>query len=401
MLLATNKKALHQGNSTIANTQHEEQSEEQADTTVSAESVATTLSSEEETANATARETSEVTREQLALGKKLLNWRTLLPLAIVIAALIFAIAKANINPQKIWVTIQHANPFFLVAAFVIYYLSFGLRSLRWRLLLENVGYTKENGIHLPNFWQLTRIVYISFFANTVVPAKLGDLYRAYLLHQQIEVSTTRSFGTVLAERLLDLFILLLLFIPAFLISSLHQSMPTEIVLGMKLLLGAVVICGIALFVLRMQREAIAKLVPIRFREHYYHFQEGTLGSFRRLPGLIGLTVGVWACEALRFFFIALALKLIGGNFLHIFSASMFIGLGEALLTVIPTTGGGVGLVEGGMAGMIALFNHSKDVINQAAAAIVIDRVISFFSILIIGAIIFALTFGHKGRKKAK
>lgn len=391
MLLATNKKALQQGSSTIAKTQHEELWEEQADT--SNEPI--------QHANTTVAVEPEVTREQLALGKKLLNWRTLLPLAIVIAALIFAITKANINPQKIWAVIQQANPFFLVAAFVIYYLSFGLRALRWRLLLENVGYTKENGIHLPSFWQLTRIVYISFFANAVVPAKLGDLYRAYLLRQQIGVSTTRSFGTVLAERLLDLFILLLLFIPAFLISSLHQSMPAEIVLGMKVLLGAVVICGIALITLRIQREAIAKLVPIRFREHYYHFQEGTLGSFRRVPSLIGLTIGVWACEALRFFFIALALNLIAGNFLHIFSASMFIGLGEALLTVIPTTGGGVGLVEGGMAGMIALFNHSKDVITQAAAAIVIDRVISFFSILIIGALIFALTFGHQGRKKAK
>ena len=75
-----------------------------------------------------------------------------------------------------------------------------------------------------------------------------------------------------------------------------------------------------------------------------HFQEGTLGSFQRLPVLTGLTVGVWDCEALRFFFIAMPLNLIGGRIVHIVSAAFFIALGEALLTVVPFTGGGVGLV---------------------------------------------------------
>ncbi|GLV56968.1 TIGR00374 family protein [Dictyobacter sp. S3.2.2.5] len=340
----------------------------------------------------------EITRDQLALGKRLLNWRTLVPLAFVIVALVIVALKANINPQKTWAAIRHANLIFFLCAFCIYYLSFGLRAWRWKFLLENVGFKPENGIHLPRLPKLVEIVYISFFANVVVPAKLGDLYRAYLLRQEINVSTTRSFGTVLAERLLDLIILLLLFIPAVLI-SLHQNMPPQIALGMKILLIAVVIGIIGLFVLRQVREPIAKLIPGRFREQYYHFQEGTLGSFRRLPQLTLLTMGVWSCEALRFFFIALALNLIDGNLLHILTASIFIGLGEALLTVIPATGGGVGLVEGGMAAMIALFYKGVDLVNQTAAAILLDRIITLFSILVLGFIVFIIAFGKKAAQK--
>ncbi|GCF07852.1 lysylphosphatidylglycerol synthase transmembrane domain-containing protein [Dictyobacter arantiisoli] len=341
---------------------------------------------------------TDVTREQLALGKRLLHWRTLVPLVVVMIALIFFAQKANINPQKTWAAVKHANLAFFLAAFIIYYLSFGLRALRWRLLLENVGFKAENGIHLPGFKKIVEIVYISFFANVIVPAKLGDLYRAYLLRQEINVSTTRSFGTVLAERLLDLIVLLMLFIPAILI-SLHQHMPSQIRLGMQILLVAVVIGVAGLFVLRVTREQIAKRVPVRFREQYYHFQEGTLGSFRRLPLLAGLTVGVWACEALRFFFIALSLNLMSGSLIHILAAAIFIGLGEALLTVIPATGGGVGLVEGGMAAMIALFYQGTDLINQTAAAIVLDRVITLFSILVIGFIVFLVAFGKKTSRK--
>src|SRR5437764_2940026 len=245
------------------------------------------------------QEEPEISREQLSLGKRLLNWRTIVPLLIVIVALVYFAQKQHINPQQIGIEISHANILFFLAAFGIYYLSFPLRALRWCILLQNVGFTKANGVHLPKFWKLVEIIYISFFANVIVPAKLGDLYRAYLLRQDIGVSTTRSFGTVLAERLLDLIVLLLLFIPAIII-SLHENLPAPLRLGLEITLAAVVVGIIGLFVLRLAREQIARLVPVRFRQHYYHFQEGTLGSFRRLPTAQGLKVRVWRWHALRF-----------------------------------------------------------------------------------------------------
>ncbi len=340
----------------------------------------------------------DITQEQLSLSKRLFNWRTLAPLMIVIVALVIFAQRANIDPQKTWAVIRSANMAYFALAFCIYYCSFGIRALRWRILLQNVGFTKSNGVHLPGIAKLVEMIYISFFANAVVPAKLGDLYRAYLLKQEIGVSTTRSFGTVLAERLLDLVVLLLLFIPAVII-SLHENLPWQLRTSLEILLGAVVVGIAALFVLRHFREAIARFVPVRFRSHYYHFQEGTLGSFRRMPILFGLTVGVWACEALRFFFVAMALNLIGGSFIHILAAAIFIGLGEALLTIIPATGGGVGLVEGGMVAMIALFYQGPNANNLTLAAILLDRTISLFSILLIGTIVFFIAFGKKAAQK--
>lgn len=341
-----------------------------------------------------AAQDQEITREQLSLGKRLLNWRTLVPLALVIIFLTVFALHTNINPQKTWTAVRSANLLLFIAAFVIYYYSFVLRALRWRVLLQNAGYTKANGIELPRFWKLVEIVYISFFANAIVPAKLGDLYRAYLLRQEINVSTTRSFGTVLAERLLDLIVLLLLFIPAIII-SLHENLPPQLRLSLELLFGAVVVGIVCLFILRNARENIARLIPLRFRDQYYHFQEGTLGSFRRLPILSGFTVGVWLCEALRFFFIALSLHLISGDLVHIAAAAIFIGLGEALLSTIPATGGGVGFVEGGMVAMISLFYKGANAVNLTAAAILLDRSISLLSILIIGFFVFLFAFSRK------
>ena len=96
---------------------------------------------------------------------------------------------------------------------------------------------------------------------------------------------------------------------------------------------------------------------------------------------------------------ALSLSLIGGSFIHILAAAVVIGLGEAILTALPTTGGGIGLVEGGMAAMIALFYQGPDAVNLAAAAILLDRAISLFSVLLIGLIVFLIAFGRKASQK--
>ena len=336
----------------------------------------------------------EITREQLSIGKRLLNWRTIIPLVIVVVALVYFAKQEHINLQQTWAAIRHANPWFLLVSFCIYYLSFPIRTLRWQFLLQNVGYTKANGVHLPRFPKLLEILYISWFANVIVPAKLGDLYRAYLLRTETGLPASRTFGTVLAERLLDLFVLLMLFIPAVII-SLHENLPSQLRAGLIVTLVLVVVGAAALFVLRAFPAQIERLVPARFRAHYNHFQEGTLGSFRRVPRLGALTVGVWACESLRFFFVALAFGLLTGSLLHIVAASLFIALGEALLTVVPFTGGGVGLVEGGMFAMIALFSANT---SLAAAAILTDRTISLFSILVFGFIVFMVAFGRDARK---
>jgi uncharacterized protein (TIRG00374 family) len=347
--------------------------------------------------SAAERDTAVVASPPPSLFKRLLNWRTLVPLAIVIALLVLAAHNLQIDPAKTWDAVRTANLAFFLAGFVIYYLSFLIRAVRWKVLLENVGYNAANNIRLPGIWKLAEIVYMTWFANTIVPAKLGDVYRIYAICQEAKVSATRTVGTVVAERLCDLAVLLLLFVSSILI-SLHANLPSYLRTGLYVALVLVIAGVIALFLLRTYRDLIRRFVPRRLQGYYDHLHAGTLGSFRRVPLLFVLSVGVWLCEIGRFFFVALALNLIGGSLLHIAAATTFIALSEALLSTVPFTSGGVGLVEGGMLGVILLFTPSRDL---AAAGVLLDRVISLFSILIIGFIIFLITSGRQMAKKAK
>jgi uncharacterized protein (TIRG00374 family) len=328
--------------------------------------------------------------DRLSIGKRVLSWRTIVPLVLVIVvfALVAQHLSLELDPKTIGAAMAHANIWLFFAAFAVYYGSFPIRVLRWKLLLENVGYRKEQGVSLPSFWNLTKTLYLSWFANVIVPAKLGDVYRAYLLRQDADVSTTRSFGTVLAERILDLIVLLALFISAVLI-SLHGHLPTQLELALQVSLVLVGGLMAGLIALRVYRSKIGRFVPRRFRPHYVHFQEGTLGSFKRLHLLVPLTVVVWCMESLRFMLVALAAGLLSGDPLHVFAAALFIALGESLLTTVPLTSGGVGFVEAGMLGMILLFTaNTAAVHNLALATILLDRLISLVSVLIFGGILF-------------
>lgn len=345
----------------------------------------------------------ELNPEQLSLRKKLLSWRTIVPLVAVIVILVLLARSLSLelNPTSIAAALSHANIWLFLAGLIAFYASLLVRVVRWKLLLQNVGYRKEQGVYLPNFVRLTKILYLSWFANVVVPAKLGDVYRAYLLRQEARTSTMRSFGTVFAERIMDLIVLLFLFIGSLLV-SLHGQLPTQIELAFEVCFALVVGLLVGLVILRVYRNHIGRLVPPRFRAHYVHFQEGTLGSFKRLHLLIPLTVCAWSIESLRFLLMALATGLLTGNPIHILTAALFISLGESLLTAVPLTSGGVGFVEAGMFAMIWLFtSHTGAAQNLAGATILLDRIISLGSILVFGGILFfvVVVFGKGVRKQ--
>jgi glycosyltransferase 2 family protein len=351
-----------------------------------------------------APERADVSREQLGLGKRIANWRTIVPMAIILVLLVLAIKSfvTGFDLSKVGKAIAEANLFYLAIAFIAFYASFVVRVVRWRALLDNVGMTRDTSSHMPHFGKLFEILYLSWFANSVVPAKLGDVYRAYLLKQEANVSGTRSFGTILAERLLDFIVLLVLFVVAALFNfrqitaNLHPGVRATLLFGL-IAIFVLIVAGIAMLViLRVYREPIRSRIPERFQTKYDDFQAGTLGSFRRLPMLLIMTVTVWLCETTRFYFASQSVGLLPAD---AFWAAMFVALGESLLTVVPFTSGGIGIVEAGMLAMLLVFVHGPNAQNSSAAAIVLDRMISLGSVLVFGGILYLLVFVRNARKQ--
>jgi uncharacterized protein (TIRG00374 family) len=329
--------------------------------------------------------------EQMSLIRRLRQPRTILSIAVPLAIIAVAVA-ANWNDMKeVPGLIGKANLAMILLAFVVYYVGFPLRGFRWVRLLRGAGYKVKvrDG---------TEILFLSWMVNCVVPAKLGDLYRAYLLKLNSPVSATKTLGTVLMERILDLIAIAALGILAgyWHFRDSLNDLPNSVQLIFTF--GVVVIVVLILILVGMRnfgRRVIRALpLPHRVVDFYDRFEEGVFSSVgvRGLPLLGLLTAVIWATEALRLYFVVRALGFSGVDLG--LSGAMFVALIGSLLTAVPFTPAGLGLVELGMSGV--LINIFKASHPQAAAIILIDRTISVFSIVLLGAVAYIVSSKPRG-----
>jgi uncharacterized protein (TIRG00374 family) len=322
------------------------------------------------------------------LSQRLRDPRTIISIILPIALVVLiAITFSSIDFQALVDSITHANPWYLLLAFGVYYLGFPLRGYRWVLLLRGAG----TDIRVRDS---TEIIFISWLVNCLVPAKLGDVYRAYLLRLNYAVSLSRTFGTVFIERVFDLFAIVLLGLAAG-FWSFRSGMSPAVQLVFAIGLIVVAVLAIGLYTVRNFGSRIIRRLPLPHRmvEFYDRFEEGVFSiEPRRIPQLAVVTVLIWATEALRLYFVMLALGVTTGIGI---SGAFFVALIASLLTAVPFTPAGLGLVEVGVYGILVGLYHMPQ--HEAAAVVLVDRAISVLSVIIFGSIAYVLSDKTKVR----
>ncbi len=307
--------------------------------------------------------------------RRIISLPAMVSLALAVLFLVFMIIRFDVDLGEMWERVKNANPWYLALAFIIHYTTFYFRGARWRLLLQN---TATPGARVPGALYCSQLVLLGWFANSVGWLRLGDAYRAYLYRDEQNGSFSRTVGTILAERALDtvLVVLLLAVSVPFLLDKDDRVTWLVLAMAMSLVVGLAVI----LVAMTWLRRPLLRRLPSFFGERYERFHQGTMGSFQRLPqatlwGLLG-----WAAEIARMYLVFEALSLDVNLALPI-----FLTLANSLLTLVPTPGG-VGAVEWGVGGLaVRLSNLTAD---AAAALVLIDRAITYVSVILLGAVLF-------------
>jgi uncharacterized protein (TIRG00374 family) len=329
--------------------------------------------------------------DQMSLIRRLREPKTILSIAVPLVIIVIAAVLNGKYLSEVPADIGRANPLLVLLAFLVYYAGFPLRGWRWTKLLRGAGYKVriKDG---------TEILFLSWLVNCIVPAKLGDLYRAYLFKLNSPVSATKTLGTVFMERILDMIAIAALGLLAGywrFRGSLNDLPPsTQAIFAIGVVV--VVLLMVTLVVMRnFGRRVIAFLpLPHRVADFYDRFEEGVFGSVgaRGLPLLGLLTCVIWMTEALRLFFV---MKALGFSDVDLgLSGAMFVALIGSLLTAVPFTPGGVGLVETGMG--LVLTGVFKASTGHALAIVLVDRAISVFSIVVLGSIAYVISSKPRG-----
>jgi uncharacterized protein (TIRG00374 family) len=333
---------------------------------------------------------AELGAAPVSLGERLKQPKTLFSIIIplVLVVLVFRLAL-NIDVNELIEGVSRANKWLLLAAFVVFYAGFPLRGLRWALLLRGSGY------RVP-VRDSTEILFLSWLVNCLVPAKLGDVYRAYLLKiNSPVVSLSTTFGTVFIERILDLFMIASLGLAAG-FWSFRSGFPPEIQFVVALGLGVILAMLLVVFTMRSFGRRILERLPLPHRvlELYDKFEQGVFGALgvRSLPPLILITALIWSTEGFRLWFVVLAL---GFPDVQLgISGAFFVAFIGSLLTAVPLSPAGLGAVELGVVGVLTLAYGINP--QEAATIIVVDRLISVFSIVVLGSIVYAVSGKRRG-----
>jgi uncharacterized protein (TIRG00374 family) len=105
--------------------------------------------------------------------------------------------------NKIKFCFQKANYFYIFLSLIISLFGYWARAYRWKYSLQHLGYQT-------NFKNDFMSVCVSYFMNLTIP-RSGEITRAALLKKYENVPFDKGFGTIVAERIVDL-ILFLLFV---------------------------------------------------------------------------------------------------------------------------------------------------------------------------------------------
>ena len=128
-------------------------------------------------------------------------WQGLLGVAISVGFLLWALKGIDLGEVRD--QIRRANPWWYLLSVIAATSTFPLRAIRWRVLLGSS--TPER--RFQPYW---RAVAIGFMANNVLPARAGEVVRAYAGTELIGVPFSTVLTSIAVERIFDGVVLVLL-----------------------------------------------------------------------------------------------------------------------------------------------------------------------------------------------
>lgn len=143
---------------------------------------------------------SKTTKKRIVTLSKII-----IPLAIGIYITWHFYSAMDASTKKVFYrAIAHANYGWIILSMCMGFVSHLLRASRWKYMLEPIGFKTK-------FWHRYHSLMIGYLVNFLVP-RAGEVTRAGMLYQTDKVPFSKSFGTIIAERMFDLIMLGIVFV---------------------------------------------------------------------------------------------------------------------------------------------------------------------------------------------
>lgn len=278
--------------------------------------------------------------------------RVWIGLAISLVFLGLFLFRTDFN--EIWDAFKEAKYAIAFASLPVYFAGIWLRTIRWQYLLRPVARVPVS--------RLYPVVIIGLMANNLIPARAGELVRAYILGEREQAPKAATLGTIAVDRLFDgLTLIPMLVIIAAFVGGSEEFEANLLVADFKVdFFGLAIIMAAlfgvafgALFVLAFSEtwrtrtdRLITAVTPARFRPQIeglaHSFFEG-LHSLRS-PADMGvawlMSTGSWLLEGTMYYMVGEAFGLDAG-----FHYYLLVTAAANLAISVLVSQGGIGPFE--------------------------------------------------------
>ena len=295
----------------------------------------------------------------------------------VVSLVLLGLALRHVDVHLLGRFLVRANYGYVGAAVVMYFVDLGFRCMRWRVLLS---VARDISVR-----RLYPVLAIGYMGNNLLPARIGELSRAYLVGQRENVSPSTVLASVALERVIDgltVLLLLLATLPALPGAAWLGSL-TTVAAGF---IGAAIV---ACFVLAVAQpswvEVAARLLGVlpeslrrRAVDALDRFVLGfsVLRDVRQLGQTLVISVIIWVVGATTYVLVAHAF----GVRLSIVDALAAICVVN-LATAVPLAPAGLGAFE---VAALAIFSLVGIDGTTAAGITIVLHAVLFVPIVVVG-----------------
>jgi hypothetical protein len=311
-------------------------------------------------------------------------------LALIVTTLAVWLSFRNIEWIALKNTFTQANYFWVVLAianslFTVYALGW-----RWQILLK-----AKDKISMA---KLFRLNIISQYANILMPARMGEIVRAYMTSIESNASGGYAMGTIVIERLFDFmaFTIFWILMPA--IFAFKGQVKTH---GIALFFCLLAAGFLAMFSLSPQLflkgiRHFARILPHKISEKISHFAEqgieafASLRSARNVVSVLLLTAGLILSQVLTNFLLFKAFHITLS-----FWAALFVLLAVQVGNIPPSAPGKIGIFEYAVVLALSIFHISK---NEALSYGLMLHLVAFLPKIVLGFLFMSTLKFEKSEK---
>jgi len=310
--------------------------------------------------------------------KKIANKKSV---GILISLLFIAFILYQADMGKTLESFARMDPVIILPALFVYFMSFIVRTFRWKILLS------EKNL---KFSSMLSSVFIGFSLNCILPARAGEIYRAYFFSKKESLNKTKVFTSVILERFFDgliLFMMLIAIIYTIRCAAIFSKIAA--ITGLIFIGGAAFLaflattkdCGnkrekIRQFCLKLN--AVSSVWVNKIFGIINSFFEGikTLNSFQLLFQTVLLTFIIWVLEGTTIY---LVIKSFGIDISYL--GTFLVLTITAFSSLIPAGPAGIGPYQWGYIIALSVFNVETEL---ALAVSITNQFLLILFILSIG-----------------